>query len=605
MEQGHRGGSAPGRSTPAARPTRSPGPAPCRSSRRRASCSRTPPTPPTCSPCRSTATSTPASATRPSPRSRSGWPASRAASARWRRPAGSRAEFLTDRRAVRGRRPHRLVGAALRRHTHPARGHARPLRRRARRSSPSGDPADYARGDADRRRSWSTPRSSPTRPVPSPTSRASPTVAHAAGIPLVRRLDGGDAVPVPADRVGRRHRRPLGHEVPRRPRHVARRRRRRVGPLRLGQRQLPADDRAGRRRTAGCRGGATSASTPSAPACVPSSSATSAPTLSPFNAFLLLQGRGDAAAADGRPPRQRRTPSPSSSSATRRCRGCAGPGWPTTPTTHRAERYLPHGPGAVFSFGVHGGRDAGRRVHRVAGAVQPPGQHRRRAHARDPPGEHHAPAAVATRRSTPRACRPTSSASRSGSRTPTTSCGTSTRRWPRRRRSGHERRREPTWDAADRPGAAGDPAVDADGRDRRHVGRPEPGELLRRHVPAVVELRVRARLVRQPEGRRDPRPAACTRRSPTCPARPTSSTCSAAATTCRRSPRRSWRSRASTTFWAQLGLHSDEAVRIVTARRADVVMNRCLKIEHARFAGGLHLAGFDTGVISSKRRPEL
>ncbi|MFI5042678.1 MAG: hypothetical protein ACHQNA_12670, partial [Acidimicrobiales bacterium] len=27
-----------------------------------------------------------------------------------------------------------------------------------------------------------------------------------------------------------------------------------------------------------------------------------------------------------------------------------------------------------------------------------------------------------------------------------------------------------------------------------------------------------------------------------------------------------------------------------------------LKIEHARFAGGLHLAGFDTGVISSRRR---
>jgi predicted CoA-binding protein len=28
---------------------------------------------------------------------------------------------------------------------------------------------------------------------------------------------------------------------------------------------------------------------------------------------------------------------------------------------------------------------------------------------------------------------------------------------------------------------------------------------------------------------------------------------------------------------------------------------RCVKIEHARFHGGLHLAGFDTGVISSKR----
>jgi hypothetical protein len=31
-------------------------------------------------------------------------------------------------------------------------------------------------------------------------------------------------------------------------------------------------------------------------------------------------------------------------------------------------------------------------------------------------------------------------------------------------------------------------------------------------------------------------------------------------------------------------------------------MDRCLKIEHARFHGGLHLAGFDTGVINSRRR---
>jgi uncharacterized protein len=54
-------------------------------------------------------------------------------------------------------------------------------------------------------------------------------------------------------------------------------------------------------------------------------------------------------------------------------------------------------------------------------------------------------------------------------------------------------------------------------------------------------------------------------------------------------------------FWAQLGLHDDEAVRIAHAAGLDVVTNRCLKIEHARFAGGLHLAGFDTGVISSRR----
>lgn len=54
-------------------------------------------------------------------------------------------------------------------------------------------------------------------------------------------------------------------------------------------------------------------------------------------------------------------------------------------------------------------------------------------------------------------------------------------------------------------------------------------------------------------------------------------------------------------FWGQLGLHSDEAVEIAFGAGLDVVMDRCLKIEHARFHGGLHLAGFDTGVISSKR----
>jgi uncharacterized protein len=54
-------------------------------------------------------------------------------------------------------------------------------------------------------------------------------------------------------------------------------------------------------------------------------------------------------------------------------------------------------------------------------------------------------------------------------------------------------------------------------------------------------------------------------------------------------------------FWMQLGLHSDEAVEIAHSAGLDVVSNRCVKIEHARFHGGLHLAGFDTGVISSRR----
>jgi uncharacterized protein len=55
------------------------------------------------------------------------------------------------------------------------------------------------------------------------------------------------------------------------------------------------------------------------------------------------------------------------------------------------------------------------------------------------------------------------------------------------------------------------------------------------------------------------------------------------------------------TFWTQLGLHSDEAVTLAHSAGLAVVTNRCLKIEHARFHGGLHLAGFDTGVISSRR----
>lgn len=55
------------------------------------------------------------------------------------------------------------------------------------------------------------------------------------------------------------------------------------------------------------------------------------------------------------------------------------------------------------------------------------------------------------------------------------------------------------------------------------------------------------------------------------------------------------------TFWAQLGLWSDDAADLAYQAGLAVVMNRCIKVEHARFAGGLHLAGFDTGVISSKR----
>ncbi len=55
------------------------------------------------------------------------------------------------------------------------------------------------------------------------------------------------------------------------------------------------------------------------------------------------------------------------------------------------------------------------------------------------------------------------------------------------------------------------------------------------------------------------------------------------------------------TLWLQLGSWHEQVARDGEAAGLDVVMDRCTKIEHARFDGGLHLAGFDTGVISSRR----
>lgn len=55
-------------------------------------------------------------------------------------------------------------------------------------------------------------------------------------------------------------------------------------------------------------------------------------------------------------------------------------------------------------------------------------------------------------------------------------------------------------------------------------------------------------------------------------------------------------------LWLQLGSWHEEVAAKAEAAGMEVVMDRCVKIEHARFHGGLHLAGFDTGVISAKRQ---
>ena len=54
-------------------------------------------------------------------------------------------------------------------------------------------------------------------------------------------------------------------------------------------------------------------------------------------------------------------------------------------------------------------------------------------------------------------------------------------------------------------------------------------------------------------------------------------------------------------LWLQLGVVNSEAASIATQGGLEVVMDRCMKIEHGRLLGGLGLFGVATGVISSKR----
>jgi uncharacterized protein len=53
--------------------------------------------------------------------------------------------------------------------------------------------------------------------------------------------------------------------------------------------------------------------------------------------------------------------------------------------------------------------------------------------------------------------------------------------------------------------------------------------------------------------------------------------------------------------WMQIGIIHEGAARRAREAGLEVVMNRCMKIEHARLFGGLGFVGVYTGVISSKR----
>jgi predicted CoA-binding protein len=54
-------------------------------------------------------------------------------------------------------------------------------------------------------------------------------------------------------------------------------------------------------------------------------------------------------------------------------------------------------------------------------------------------------------------------------------------------------------------------------------------------------------------------------------------------------------------LWQQLGVRNEAAAAKARAAGLETVMDRCVKIEHARLFGGLGWVGVNTGLISAKR----
>ena len=54
-------------------------------------------------------------------------------------------------------------------------------------------------------------------------------------------------------------------------------------------------------------------------------------------------------------------------------------------------------------------------------------------------------------------------------------------------------------------------------------------------------------------------------------------------------------------LWCQFGVINEEGARIAEAGKVPVIMDRCLKVEHARYVGRMHWLGFNTHRITSVR----
>ena len=152
--------------------------------------------------------------------------------------------------AARARRPRRVVVGALRRHGQPVQAPAAQdvgradvgrsgRRRRVEGRGPRQHEGVLRRDDRQPRRQRARHRG----------DRGHRARARAAAD---RRQHVRDAVSLPPDRVGRRHRRALGDEVHRRPRHEHRRRRRRFGAVQLVERPLSGRSPIRRRPITGC-----------------------------------------------------------------------------------------------------------------------------------------------------------------------------------------------------------------------------------------------------------------------------------------------------------------------------------------------------------------